>query len=106
MLRKSFHSIIIGLVKTILPILGLLLFAPWLINQTASLKHWQQILSRQHYLFLMLHMLFYFSLIGLWPKLVNLLKSSATTQKQYRLALQARWYLLGSFLFIELISRL
>ncbi len=106
MKKNYLRSSIIVLTQTILPILVLLVITPWLIRQTTSFSQWHTFLSNNHHLFLMMHIGFYIALILFWPKLVKTMKTQATTQQQLSLAKQARWYLVGIFLLIELITQL
>lgn len=101
-MKKSFiRSSIIVLIQAILPIIVLLIVSPWLINQSTSLKSWQAFFNQNHAFFLLAHIVFYIMLIWLWPKLVYTLQTERTNQQQLHLAMQARWYLVTIFMFIE-----
>ncbi len=103
MKKSLIRSSIIVLIQAILPIIALLLITPWLVSQATSLNEWPRFLKHNQYVFLIFHLLFYFLLIALWPKLVSAIQSNETNRQQLQLAMQARWYLLAVFLFIELI---
>ncbi|MCE0722770.1 hypothetical protein [Legionella resiliens] len=101
MIKYYIRSSIIVLIQAILPIIGLLMIVPWVIN-TNLLIRWQHTFSNIQPLFLGLHGLLYLALILLWPKLVARIQiNNQLTSEQLNIALKARWYLLGIFLFID-----
>lgn len=103
MKKSLIRSTIIVLIRTILPIIALLIITPCLLNQSARLKYWQVFFNQNNTIFLEAHIVFYIILLGLWPKLVYTLKSAETNQQQLHLAMQARWYLVTIFMLIEVL---
>lgn len=103
MIKNYIRSIIIVLTQTLLPILALLITAPWLIRSNL-LEQWQKAVVNIQPWFLVLHGLFYLGLVFLWPQLVIRLQAqNKFSNEQLNLALKARWYLLGIFLFMDTI---
>ncbi|WP_115704661.1 hypothetical protein [Legionella sainthelensi] len=99
MIKNYIRSTIIVLVQILLPIMGLFVLAPLFIN-TKVINHLQQPVF--HPWFIVLHGLFYLSLILLWPKLVQRFhKQNPINTEQLKTALKTRWYLLAIFLFID-----
>lgn len=103
MLKNYLRSTIIVLLQAILPIIALIMVTPWLLNQSNILKGWYVFFYQNQLVCLMTHFLFYILLIGLWPKLVSMLKSEETNQQQLNIAMQAHWYFVGIFIFFEII---
>ncbi|WP_019215207.1 hypothetical protein [Legionella tunisiensis] len=101
MIKHYIRSSIIVLIQAILPIIGLLMIAPWIIN-TNILTRWQHTFANIQPLFLGLHGLLYLALILLWPKLVTRIQiNNQLSSEQLKTALKVRWYLLAIFLFID-----
>ncbi|HAT7932256.1 TPA: hypothetical protein GJ761_10635 [Legionella pneumophila] len=101
MIKHYIRSFIIVLIQAILPIIGLLIIAPWIIN-TNILTRWQHTFANIQPLFLGLHRLLYLALILLWPKLVTRIQiNNQLSSEQLKTALKVRWYLLAIFLFID-----
>ncbi|HAT6977306.1 hypothetical protein [Legionella pneumophila] len=101
MIKHYIRSSIIVLIQTILPIIGLLMITPWVIN-TNILTRWQHTFSNIQPLFLGLHGLLYLALILLWPRLISRLQNQhQLSPEQLSTALKVRWYLLGIFVFID-----
>ncbi|MCW8444221.1 hypothetical protein OQJ05_09185 [Fluoribacter gormanii] len=93
------RSTIIGIFQILLPIVILLVLAPWYIN-TQVINHLKQPVFQPW--FIVLHTLFYLGLILLWPKLVqHIHKQNPINTEQFKTALKVRWYLLALFLFID-----
>lgn len=103
MLKNYLRSTIIVLIQGILPIIALIMATPWLINQSTRLKGWQGFFNQNQLFFLIARIVFYILLIGLWPKLISMLKSEETNQQQLHIAMQARWYFIAIFMFFEII---
>ncbi|GAN26127.1 hypothetical protein Lsai_3048 [Legionella sainthelensi] len=99
MIKHYIRSSIIVLIQAILPIIGLLIIAPWIIN-TNLLTRWQHTFANIQPLFLGLHGLLYLVLILLWPRLIMRINDQLTSE-QLTTALKIRWYLLAIFLFID-----
>ncbi|KTD25126.1 hypothetical protein [Legionella maceachernii] len=103
MIKNYIHSAIIVLTQTLLPILVLVIAAPWFINSNL-LQQWQRSLADNQLWFLILHGLFYLGLVFLWPKLIIRLQTqSKISIEQLNLALKVRWYLLSIFLFMDTV---
>ncbi|HFL2713413.1 TPA: hypothetical protein ACGWTM_000546 [Legionella pneumophila] len=103
MIKHYIRSTIIVLIQTILLIIALLAIAPWFINGNL-LTRWQSTFTTLQPLFLGLHGLLYLALVLLWPKLISRLQSQQQlTTEQLNTALKARWYLLGIFVFIDVL---
>ncbi|KTD63270.1 hypothetical protein Lsan_1388 [Legionella santicrucis] len=99
MIKNYIRSTIIVLVQILLPIMALLVLAPLFIN-TKVINHLQQPVF--HPWFIVLHALFYLTLILLWPKVAQRLhKQNPINSEQLKTALKIRWYLLTLFLFID-----
>ncbi len=99
MIKNYIRSTIIVIFQILLPITALLILAPLFIN-TKVINHLQQLLF--HPGLIVLHALFYLSLILLWPKLVQRLqKQNPVNTEQFKTALKVRWYLLALFLFLD-----
>lgn len=103
MIKHYIRSSIIVLVQTVLPIITLLAIAPWFINSNL-LTRWQSTFTTIQPLFLGLHGLLYLALVLLWPRLISCLQNHhQLTTEQLSTALKARWYLLGIFVFIDVL---
>lgn len=106
MLKKYLHTTIIGIFQTILPIMALLLLAPYVLNRTDNLHSLQNFLHNWDTLFLVIHALFYCVLYFAWPTLIHRLcknKAIELNGFEYKQALSARWYLLSAFILFELL---
>lgn len=98
------RSTIIGIFQILLPIAVLLVLAPWFIN-TQVINHLQK--PGIHPWFIVLHALFYLTLILVWPKLVRRLnKQNPINAEQLKTVLRVRWNLLASILFIDALMLL
>ncbi|MGQ3887855.1 hypothetical protein ACQUW5_02340 [Legionella sp. CNM-1927-20] len=98
------RSIIIVLIKLIIPASLLLLIAPKLVHLSKPLNELQTFLQTYQITFLISHLLFYFLLYILWPRFIQVIlyhKNHEITPAQMLLALSARWYLLGILFFLE-----
>ncbi|HHX8757270.1 hypothetical protein ACF0MN_11685 [Legionella pneumophila] len=103
MIRHYIRSFIIVLIQTVLPIITLLAIAPWFINGNL-LTRWQSTFATIQPLFLGLHGVFYLALILLWPRLISRLQNQhQLAPEKLNTALKARWYLLGIFVFIDVL---
>ncbi|AWN73407.1 hypothetical protein LEAN103870_11270 [Legionella anisa] len=101
MIKNYIRSTIIVILQILLPITALLILAPLLIN-TKVINYLQQPVFQPS--FIVLHTLFYTSLILLWTKLVQRIdKQNPINTEQYKAALKVRWYLLALFLFIDVL---
>ncbi|HAT1770927.1 TPA: hypothetical protein I8034_000259 [Legionella pneumophila] len=103
MIKHYIRSFIIVLIQTVLPIIALLAIAPWFINGNL-LTRWQSTFTTIQPLSLGLHGILYLALILLWPRLISRLQNQhQPTTEQLSTALKARWYLLGIFVFIDVL---
>ncbi|AMP90311.1 TPA: hypothetical protein ACIZB4_001264 [Legionella pneumophila] len=103
MIKHYIRSSIIVLIQTVLPIIALLAIAPWFINSNL-LTRWQSTFTTIQPLFLGLHGVLYLSLVLLWPRLILRLQNQhQITTEQLNTALKTRWYLLGIFVFIDIL---
>ncbi|HAU0183196.1 TPA: hypothetical protein JBF20_03150 [Legionella pneumophila] len=101
MIKHYIRSSIIVLIQTVLPIIALLVIAPWFINSNL-LTRWQNTFTTIQPLFLVLHGVNYLFLVLLWPRLISRLQNQhQLTAEQLSKALNARWYLLAIFVFID-----
>lgn len=101
MIKHYIRSSIIVLIQTVLPIIALLAIAPWFINSNL-LVLWQSTFSGIQPLFLLLHGVLYLALVLLWPKLISRIHNQhQLTAEQLSTVLNARWYLLAIFVFID-----
>lgn len=103
-MKKGYiRLMIIVLIQTVLPIIGLFLITPLVMSQSSLLNRWQTFFSQEQTVFLSMHIVFYIALVGLWPKLIAVLKSEETTCQQIQLAMQVRWYLVAMFVISDII---
>lgn len=101
MVKNCFRLIIITTIQSILPIIALLISAPWLININLS-KTWQESLNHLQPWSLGLHGLFYLGLISLWPRLITRLETQTQiSPESLKIAMNLRWYLLAIFIFFD-----
>lgn len=101
MIKHYIRSSIIVLIQTVLPIIALLMIAPWFINSNL-LTRWQNTFTTMQPLFLVMHGVLYLSLVLLWPRLISRLQNQhQLTAEQLNTALNVRWYLLAIFVFID-----
>lgn len=101
MIKRYSRLFIIGTLQMIFPIILLLAIAP-IIFKTKNLAQWNYYFTSLHPSFIILHGLFYLSLIVGWPKLINHLQANhpASTETIQTL-LKCRWYILTVFLLID-----
>ncbi|HAT9314919.1 TPA: hypothetical protein JBB95_03315 [Legionella pneumophila subsp. pneumophila] len=101
MIKNYIRSSIIVLFQSILPIMALLIAAPWIINSNL-LSDWKFTFTTINPLFLGIHGLLYLSLILMWPKLITRLQTQhPLTPEKLSIATKSRWYLLAIFVFID-----
>lgn len=104
MLKNYLHSTIIVLIQAILPIFAILLIMPWLFNHSSSLMQLQQQLTTMKPWFLIFHGLFYLAFVLLWPKIIHRFQQQTElNSNQLNIAKNARWYLLATFILIDLL---
>ena len=106
MLRK--YTIIV-----ILQLIGLaiitLLIVPIMIAHAGSLNRWHDFFTHCYRLFFIGHLLFYGALYFAWPHFISVLanrQKEHPSQKQINNAMRARYFLIASFLLIELLNLL
>ena len=103
MLKNYLRSTIIVLIQAILPIFAILLIIPWLFNHSSSLMQVQQLTTMKPW-FLIFHGLFYLAFILLWPKVIHRFQQQTElNSNQLNMAKNARWYLLATFVLIDLL---
>jgi hypothetical protein len=109
MLRQSIQRSIIATIQlTGLAVLALVL-AMTMLHHTDHLNHWHDFFVHFHRLFFMVHVVFYIALFKLWPHAICLMahrQQTIPSSKQIKAATNARFYLLGIFLLIELLNGL
>lgn len=106
MSNKRISQFIIGISKTVLPVVLILLLAPQLIRFSSELNSANHFFQAHQINFLIFHSLFYLILYWCWPKLINVLSNRChheINDSQIKLALQARNYLLAALIFFELL---
>ncbi|HAT8866571.1 TPA: hypothetical protein OUZ96_000386 [Legionella pneumophila] len=106
MFNKRISQFIIGISKTVVPVVLILLLAPQLIRFTSELNSTSHFFQNHQIHFLILHGLFYLALYGCWPRLITVLINRChyeISDSQIKLALQARNYLLAALIFFELL---
>jgi len=104
MLKNYLRSTIIVLLQAILPIFAILLMVPWIFSHSSSLTQWQQQLTEWRHWFLILHALFYLAFFAFWPRIIfRFQQQNELTNKQLKAAINARWYLLVTFVLMDLL---
>ena len=103
MKKNYIRSSIIVLIKTILPIIALLIITPWFIN-SQTLNHLQDYLKANQLGFLIWHGLFYLALFFTWPILMNKIhQQQQFSEGQIKKISQSRWYLIITFILIDIL---
>ncbi|MCC5792087.1 MAG: hypothetical protein JJT82_05700 [Legionellaceae bacterium] len=104
MLKNYLRSTIIVLLQAILPILAVLMMVPWIFNHASSIRQWQQQLTHMKPWFIICHSLFYLAFLALWPKVIKRFQQQhELTSQQIKTVIHARWYLLATFVLIDLL---
>ena len=106
MLNKYARTTIIAITKYILPVVLILLLAPQLVQFSPQLTKANQFFHLHQIVFLLLHSLFYLALYLLWPRIIHALvnrNAYEITQEQINSALNAKWYLLATLVFFEIL---
>ncbi|AOU64467.1 hypothetical protein [Legionella pneumophila] len=106
MLNKRFYKSIIGISKFILPVVLLLLLAPFLIQFSTELSTMNDFFKTHQIGFLICHTLFYLAFYWAWPKLITGIvnqRQHELDEAQIKLALQAKYYLLAALILFELL---
>lgn len=105
MLNKYIRSSIIVTLQVILPVVLLLLSAPFFLKFSNEFNQ-VQVFFRNHQIgFLIAHSIFYLILFWIWPKLIKLYCSKHEVSAELiQLAMQAKWYLLGIMAFFEMLA--
>ena len=107
MLKKYAQYSIIGIIQLAAIAILMLLIAPLLLKNTGSLNHWHEFFIHFQVLFFLSHALFYIVLYCSWPRIFQSLANrqpEPPSVKQIRVAMQARNYLIGTFLLFELLN--
>ena len=109
MLRQSIQRSIIATIQlTGLATLALVI-AMTMLHHTNQLNHWHDFFAHFHRLFFMVHSVFYIALFSLWPHAIHLMahrQQTIPSSKQIKVATNARFFLIGTFLLIELLNGL
>lgn len=103
MLRKYAKYSIIILIQLMGIVTLTLCIAPYFLNHRNNLNQWHDFFDRFQGAFLVGHGLFYMALYCSWPHLIHFLAKRQDIPKQ---AMQARYYLIGTFLLFELLTLL
>lgn len=109
MLKKYIKFSIIGIVKTVLPVLLILCIAPLLLENTSTFSNWREHFAHFKWFFLFIHTIFYALIFFAWPHLVSLYarkQEKPPNTLQLKLAIKARWYLVGALVVFELLNLL
>lgn len=103
MKKNLIRSCIIVLIQAILPIIALLVITPWLIN-SQTLDHLQDHLKAHQPWFLIWHGLFYLALFCTWPIMIKkITQHHQLTYGQIKKISQSRWYLIITFILIDIL---
>ncbi|EHL32587.1 hypothetical protein [Legionella drancourtii] len=106
MSNKHISRFIIGISKTVLPVVLILLLAPQFIRFSSELNSASHFFQAHQIKFLIIHSFFYLALYCCWPRLITVLSNRChheINDSQIKLALQARNYLLAALIFFELL---
>ena len=109
MLKKFLRPSIIVAIQLILLAILIACITPFLLRNTDSLNQFRQLVQHFKWALLMTHALFYAVLYFAWPFLINLLsqkQASPPGEEQRRCALNARLYLIGTFVIFEVLNLL
>jgi hypothetical protein len=109
MLKKFLKPSIIVVIQVILLVILILCITPFLLKNTDSLNHFRQLIQHFKWPLLLIHGGFYILLYFLWPLLISVLSRRQTmppSDEQRRSALNARLYLIGSFIIFECLNLL
>ncbi|MBA2710116.1 MAG: hypothetical protein H0U57_05955 [Tatlockia sp.] len=104
MLKKVFKPTIIALFQLVMLAILAVIVVSLLLNNSESIRHWQDFFNQFKNVFLIGHSLFYMALIVLWPKLVAWLASRQAIPpepQQLIKATQMRFYLVGILVLFE-----
>lgn len=107
MLKRYLKPTIIGVIQCFLLVFLIACIAPLLLKNTSALNHWQEHLQHFKWAFLIFHGIFYVLLYLLWPYFIRLLcrkQEKPPSDEQLHYALQARLYLIGTFLIFECLT--
>ena len=109
MLKKFLRPSIIVVIQVILLAILIACITPFLLRNTDSLNQFRQLIQHLKWALLITHGLFYAALYFAWPLLINLLcqkQGSPPGEGQRRAALNARLYIIGTFVIFELLNLL
>ena len=109
MLKKFLRPSIIVVIQLILLVILIAILAPFLLKNTDSVNHFRQLVQHYKWTLLLTHGLFYAVLYFVWPIFINVLRQKQATppnEQQLRFALNARLYLIGTFVVFELLNLL
>lgn len=106
MLSKYVRSTIIVLIQVILPVGLVLILAPHLLQSQNGFNQAQHFFIIHKIGFLITHISLYIALFWLWPRIIYIyIKqiNNESTPEQIQSALKAKWYLLITMAFFELM---
>ena len=107
MLTKTVRSIIIVTIQLIVPVILLLIIAPQIVDHTHQFRHLTEFFSRHQLHFFLAHCSFYLVLFLVWPHLIRLTITRANSEPdaaQIKTVTNARWYLIATMAFFELLT--
>lgn len=107
MLKKTIRSTIIVTIQFIVPTALILIFAPQLLNHAHQLNQVRAFFNTHQLQFLLAHICFYLVLFWLWTWLIKLSTTrlnSRPDEAQIKTAISARWYLITTMAFFELLT--
>lgn len=109
MLKKYFKPSIICLIQGGLLALLIFCIAPTILGNTGALNYWHAHFQHLKVVFLLAHVIFYACIWFAWPWLIRLIASKQENppgESQFKIAMQARYYLIGVFIIFEALSLL
>ncbi|MGQ3892029.1 hypothetical protein [Legionella sp. CNM-4043-24] len=98
------RTAIIIMIQIIVPVLLLLTLIPPLLSHSSQLHRIQQFFETHQSGFLFIHGLFYLILFLLWPRIVKQMANQQLDDRQIKIALSARWYLVTSLILFEILT--
>lgn len=102
MLNKYLRSTIIVTFQFIVPAMLLFIVAPQCLTHAHQLSRAQAFFTTHQFQFLLAHSGFYLALYWLWPLIIRSINNNPD-QKQVKIALSARGYLIAIMAFLELL---
>ncbi len=106
MLNKYLRASIIVLTKYILPAVLFLLLIPQLVQLNPQLTQANEFFHFHQTGFMLGHGVFYLALYCFWSRIISFLVQKShnhITEEQLHFALNAKWYLLATLFFFEIL---